>query len=58
MSSVAADLNDAPCRSTRCSRHLELLVQLYEAIGKPDEAAKWRKLLAQTKNSAKQPAKR
>jgi serine/threonine protein kinase/tetratricopeptide (TPR) repeat protein len=34
---------------------LERLVQLYEAWGKPDEAAKWRKKLAETKAAAKPP---
>jgi serine/threonine protein kinase/tetratricopeptide (TPR) repeat protein len=36
---------------------LEWLVQLYEAWGKPDEAAKWRKQLEETKAATKPPAK-
>jgi serine/threonine protein kinase len=36
---------------------LERLVQLYDAWGKPDEAAKWRKELEETKAAAKAPVK-
>ena len=36
---------------------LERLVQLDEAIDKPDDAAKWRKELAELQPPAKQPAK-
>jgi hypothetical protein len=32
-------------RKTRLSEAAERLVQLYDAWGKPDEAARWRKLL-------------
>jgi hypothetical protein len=35
---------------------LDSLVQLYEALGKPEEAAKWRKELEAMKKSEKKPA--
>ena len=34
------------------------LILLYDALGKPDEAVKWGRVLAQTKDPAKQPPKR
>ena len=34
-------------RSNRIPQAIERLVKLYEAWGKPDEAAKWRKELAE-----------
>jgi GH15 family glucan-1,4-alpha-glucosidase len=36
----------------RVSEALERLVQLYEATGKKEEAAKWRKQLDETKKAA------
>jgi eukaryotic-like serine/threonine-protein kinase len=46
-----------PQEKVRVTEGIERLVQLYEATGKPEETAKWRKLLAQTRDSGKQPAK-
>jgi tetratricopeptide (TPR) repeat protein len=39
-----------PVYRWRLTRALEWLVQLYEATGRPDEAAKWRKELEQRKD--------
>jgi serine/threonine protein kinase/tetratricopeptide (TPR) repeat protein len=41
----------------RLSEALERLVQLYEACGKPNKAAKWRKKLEEAKAAAKPPPK-
>jgi hypothetical protein len=47
-----------PARSqNRLTEALERLVQLYEATGKPDGTAKWRKELEERKAAEKQPAK-
>jgi serine/threonine protein kinase len=40
-------------RRTRLTQALKPLVQLYEATGRPDEAAKWRKELEAVKSAAK-----
>jgi hypothetical protein len=42
----------------RLTEALNRLVQLYEAMDKKDVAAKWRKRFAESREPAKQPAKR
>jgi serine/threonine protein kinase/tetratricopeptide (TPR) repeat protein len=44
-------------RSERLTESLERLVQFYDASGKPDEAAKWRKELDTQKQAERKPAK-
>ena len=47
-----------PQGKVRLSEALERLVQLYEAMGKKDEAAKWRKELEATKAAQPQTEKK
>jgi hypothetical protein len=44
-----------PLGKVRLSEAIECLVQLYEAMDKKDEAAKWRKELEMTKTAQKKP---
>ena len=47
-----------PQGKIRLTEALERLVQLYEALGKPEEAAKWRKELVATKAAQGKPEKK
>ena len=47
-----------PQRQVRLTEAIERLVQLYEAMDKPDEAAKWRKELDAIKAAQKKPEKK
>ena len=42
-----------PAAKTRLAESLERLVQLYDAWGKPDQAAEWRKKLEATSDEGK-----
>jgi tetratricopeptide (TPR) repeat protein len=44
-----------PVRSVRLSEALQRLVHLYDAWGKPDEAARWQKALEEAKEKARLP---
>ena len=47
-----------PQGKVRIPEAIERLVQLYEALDKKDDAAKWRKELETTKAAQKQPEKK
>ena len=47
----------SPQSKVRVTEALERLVQLYDAWGNPDEAAKWRKELETRRKAAEQTAK-
>jgi WD40 repeat protein len=44
-----------PVRSVRLTEALQRLVRLYDAWGKPDEAARWQKALEEAKEKTRQP---